>query len=265
MPYTTDAVRTKPLPSARPVRQPAAGEGGDDHEGGLHERAEEDLARHVVLGAADLVQEVEGRVRDEERVGSHEQESAGEDPGEVRAPPRVDVEGAGDLTQRPGRLVRRRQPPVLQRGDEQQDEERADRAGRHEHRELVTGEELDQVGATHRRNREADPEDTGHQTTLGDRDLVRKDRDLGGEQRVEEQLGQAPPDQHDRNAGRHSDDQDADAPTDEADDHPRPSHAHPGRRAVAQPTEHGVAHHGDQRPEAGDQREAVRCPVDRHQ
>ena len=149
------------LPAAGPVGQPAPEQGGRDDDGGLDEGAEEHLLRHVVLGGADLVQQVVRLVGRQERVGQHEQEAAGERPGEVRGLARVDVEGAGELAQRPRRLVGRGQPAVVQGGGEEQDEEPADRARDQEHGELVAGEQLDQEGAGHRRDRHADAEDAG--------------------------------------------------------------------------------------------------------
>ena len=182
------------LPSARPVGEPAADEGRGDEDGGLDECAEEDLLRHLGLGAADLVQQVVGLVGGQEGVGQNEHEAAGESPGEVRALPRIDVERAGELPQRPGRLVRLGQPAIVQRDREEQDEEPADRARDQEHGELVAGEQLDQEGAAHRRDGQTDAQDTGDQAALSGRDLVRQHRHHGGEQCVEEQLGDAPAD-----------------------------------------------------------------------
>ena len=160
-PYTIDAVQDEDLPSARPVGEPATDEGCGDDDGGLDEGAEEDLLRHVGLGAADLVQQVVGLVGHQEGVRQHEQEAAGERPGEVRVLPRIDVERAGELPQRPGRLVRLGQPAIFQRDREEQDEEPADRARDQEHGELVAGEQLDHEGATHRRDGQTDAQDTG--------------------------------------------------------------------------------------------------------
>ena len=42
---------------------------------------------------------------------------------------------------------------------------------------------------------------------------------------VEEQLGDAPSEEHDRDVGRDRDDRDAEGAADHADDHPWPSHA----------------------------------------
>jgi hypothetical protein len=129
----------------------------------LDECAEEDLPRHIGLGAADLVQQVVGLVGRQEGVGQNEHEAAGEGPGEVWALPRVDVEGAGELSQRPGRLVRLGKPAIVQAGREEQDEEPADRARDQEHGEPVAGEQLDQEGAAHRRDGHTDTQDTGDQ------------------------------------------------------------------------------------------------------
>ena len=118
---------TKTLRRPGPVREPAAEQGGDDDHARHGQGAEEELPRDVVLGAAELLQQVVGLVGGQERVGQDEQEPAGERPREVGVPPRVDVERAGELPQRPGRLVRRGQPAVVQRGGEEQDEEPADR------------------------------------------------------------------------------------------------------------------------------------------
>ena len=74
------------------------------------------------------------------------------------------------------------------------------------------GEELDQEGAAHRRDGQADAQDTGHQASLPGRDLVGQHRDRGGLERAEARLGAAPPDQDDRDAGGHGNDQDAERP-----------------------------------------------------
>ena len=61
-PYTTNAVRTKIF--RRPIRSerfPAEKGSGDD-DGGLDQRAQEYLLRHLGLGGADLVQQVVGLV-----------------------------------------------------------------------------------------------------------------------------------------------------------------------------------------------------------
>lgn len=161
------------LPSARPVRQPAADEGTGDNDDGLDKRAEEYLLRHVGLGAADLVQQVIGLVSEQESVGQDEHEATGEGPGEVSALPRIDVERARELPKRPGRPVRPGKPAVVERAREEQDEEPADRARCQEHGELVAGEQRDKEGAAHRRDRQTDTQDTGDHAALSDRDLVR--------------------------------------------------------------------------------------------
>jgi hypothetical protein len=160
------------LPSARPVRQLATDEGSGDDDNGLGECAKEYLLRYIACGAADLVQQVVGLVGDQEGVGQNEHEAAGESPGEVGALPRIDVERAGKFPQRPGRLVRPGQPAILQRDREKQDEKPADRARDHQHGQLAAGEQLDQEGAAHRRDRDADTQDTGDQAALSGRDLV---------------------------------------------------------------------------------------------
>ena len=55
--------------------------------------------RHLVLGAADLVQQVVGLVCGEEGVGQHEEKAAHESPGEVWTLPGVDIERAGEFSQ----------------------------------------------------------------------------------------------------------------------------------------------------------------------
>ena len=87
--------------------------------------------------------------------------------------PRIDVERAGEFPQRPGRLVRLGEPPVVQRDREEQDEEPADRARDQEHGELVAGEQLDQERAAHRRDGQTDAQDARDQAALSGRDLVR--------------------------------------------------------------------------------------------
>jgi hypothetical protein len=49
------------------------------------------------------------------------------------------------------------------------DEKPADRARGDEHGELIAGEQLDQEGAAHRRDRRTGTQDTGHQAALGER------------------------------------------------------------------------------------------------
>ena len=97
-------------------------------------------------------------------------------------------------------FIRLGQSAILQRDREEQDEKPADHARGAEHGELVAGEQLDQEGAAHRRDRRTDTQDTGDQTALSGRDLVGQRRHHGGEQRVEEQLGEAPSDEDHRDA-----------------------------------------------------------------
>ena len=115
------------------------------------------------------------------------------------------------------------EPAVVQRDREEEDEEPADQARGHEHGELVAGEELNHERAGHRREGEADPQDAGDLSALGGRHLVRKYGHHGGEQRVEGQLGDAPPQEDDGDAGGERDHQNAPEPT------PRPVTIH-GRR-----------------------------------
>ena len=176
--------------------------------------------------------------------------------------PRVDVERAGNFPQRPGRLFRLGKPAILQGDREKEDEKSADRARAQEHGEHVAGEQLDQERAAHRRDGQADTQDTGDQAALSGRDLVGQHRDHGSEQRVEEQLGDAPSGEDDRDAGRQRDDKDAEGAADQADDHPWPPHAQPRRGAVAQLAEDRVADHRHQGADPGDKRQAARCLLD---
>jgi hypothetical protein len=111
--------------------------------------------------------------------------------------------------QRPFRLIRPGQPAVVQGDREKEDEKSADRAGGQEHGEQAADEQLDQERAAHRRDGQADTQDTGDQAALDGRDLVRQHRHHGGEQRVEAQLGDAPPGEDNRDAGRQRDGEDA--------------------------------------------------------
>jgi hypothetical protein len=196
---------------------------------------------------------------------AYEHEAADEGPGEVGALPRVDVERPAELPQRPRGLVRLGQPAIVQRDREEQDEEPADRARRQEHREQVAREQRDQERAAHRRDGHADPQDTCDHPALGGGNLVRKDRNLGGEQCVEEELGGAPSEQDDRDGGCQRDDADAQGTAHQAEDHPWPPHAHLPGRSVAHLAEERVAEHRDQGADAGDEREAVRCLFDPHE
>jgi DNA-binding CsgD family transcriptional regulator len=166
-------------------------EGSGDDDGGLDERAEEDLLRHIGFGAADLVQQVVRLEGNQECVGQNQQKSAGESPGEVWALPRVDVERPGEFSQRPGRLVRCGQPAIIQCHREGQNEQCADRTRHQEHGQLVAGEQLDNEGAADRRDRQTDTQDTGDQAALSRWDAVWQHRDQRGEQGVEQQLGDA--------------------------------------------------------------------------
>ncbi len=134
--------------------------------------------------------------------------------------------------------------------------------GDQEHGQLVAGEQLDQEGAGHRRDGQADPQHTGDRAALSDRDLIRQHRDQGGEQCVEEQLRDAPSDEHHRDAGCDRDDEDAARTAHQADDHPGSPHAEARRGAVAQPAEERVGEHRQQGADPGDQRQAARCPFD---
>ena len=145
---------------------------------------------------------------------------------------------------------------------EDADEHAADQQRREEHRQLASLEGLDQVGGGHRRGGEADPEDPGDQAALHGGHLVGQDRDLGGEEGVEEDLRDAPADEHDRDGRRQGDGQGADRAAGQADDHPRASHAQAGGGAVAQPAEERVAHDREQRPDSGDEGEVPRGVVD---
>ena len=195
----------------------------------------------------------------------HEHEAAGESPGEVRALPRVDIKRAGKFPQRPGRLLRLGKPAILQGDREKEDEKSADRARDQEHGDHVAGEQLDQECAAHRRDRQTDPQDTRDQAALNGRDLVWQHRHHGGEQRVEEQLGETPSGEDDRDAGRQGDNEDAEGAAYQAADHPWPPHAQPRRGAVAHPAEERITEHRQQCAGPGDKRQAARCPFDPHQ
>ena len=227
-PYTVAAVRTKISLSAGPVGESAADQGRGDEDDGLDEGAEKYLLWHISFGAADLVQQVVGLIGGQKGIGQHEHESTGESPPEVRVPPGVDVEGAGELPQRPDGLVRHGEPSIFEGDHEEQDEEAADRTGGQERGQLVAGEQLDQEGAGHRCDGQADTQDTGDRAALGDRDLIGQHRNQGREQGVEEQLRDAPSDEHDRDAGCQGDDEDAEGTARQADHHPGPPHAVPG-------------------------------------
>ena len=251
----------------RPVQSDSlsADQGRDDDHGGLREGADEDLPRHIGLRSADLLEQEIGLVGGQEGIGQDKHEAADEGPREVRALARVDVEHAEELAQRPRRPVRLVEPAVVQCEGEEQDEEPTDRARGQEHGEPVAGEQLDQEGRAHRRDRHADAQDARDQAALVDRDLVREYGDLGGEQRVEEHLGDAPSDQDDRDVGCQRDDRDAERTTDQADDHPRPPHAQSRVGPVAHLAEERVHEHREQGAGAGDERQVVGGPVDSHE
>jgi hypothetical protein len=73
----------------------------------------------------------------------------------------------------------------------------------------VSAEQLDDVCPADRGDRQADTQDPGDLAALGDRDLVGEHRHHRREQTVVEQLGDAPPDQDDRDVGGHRDEEDA--------------------------------------------------------
>jgi hypothetical protein len=122
----------------------------------------------------------------------------------------------------------------LQGDREKEDEKPADRARAQEHGEQAAGEQLDQERAAHRRDGQTDTQDTRYQAALTGRNLVRQHRHHRGEQRIEKQLGDTPPGQDHRDAGRQRDHQDAKATAYHADNHPWPAHPPPPRGAVAQ-------------------------------
>ena len=261
-PYTIDAVSDEDLPSAGPVGEPATDEGGGDDDDGLGEGAEEDLVRHVGLGAADLVQQVVGLVGGQERVGQDEHEAAGEGPGEVRALARVDVERAGELPQRPGRPVRlasrrsfsvtansrMKNPPIAH-------------GARNMASWLPVNSWTRKVPLTDAMGRQT-PSTPATRPRWAAGTWSGQHRHQGGEQGVEEQLGDAPSDEDDRDVGCQRDHEDADGTADQADDHPGPPHAQPRRGAVAHPAEERVGEHRQQGADPGDQRQAVRRLLD---
>ncbi len=137
------------LPAASPIRELAADQRRGDEDAGLGQCAEKYLLRYLGLSAADLLEQVVGLVGDQEGIGQDEHQAASESPGEVWALPRIDVESAGELPQRPGRLVRLRELAIVQRGREEQDEEPADRTRGQEHGQLVAREKFDDEGSGH--------------------------------------------------------------------------------------------------------------------
>jgi hypothetical protein len=68
------------------------------------------------------------------------------------------------------------------------------------------------------------PKEAGDQAALGGRDLIGQRR-LDGEQGVEEDLGDAPSDEDDRDVRHQSHDQDPDGTAGQTDEHPGPPHA----------------------------------------
>nr|WP_246080215.1 hypothetical protein [Modestobacter altitudinis] len=153
----------------------------------------------------------------------------------------------------------------MQHACEQQDEEPADRARGQEHGQGVAGEQLDQKGAGHRRDGQADAQDAGDKAALRGRDLVRQHRHHRGEQRIEEQLREAPPQQDDRDRRRHRDDEQPQEPTQQSAYHPGAAHAEPPGRAVAQLAEERVGEQRQKGADSGHQRQAVRRLVAAHQ
>ena len=180
-------------------------------------------------------------------------------------PARVDVERGQGAPERPGRPLRRGQPTVVQGQREDHHEQAGDRARHHEHRQLVAREDVDDVRAAHRRERQAHAEDPGHRAALGDRYLVRQHGHLGGEQRVEEDLRHAPAEQHHGDVRCERDDQDPGRSADETGDHPRSPPAEPGRGPVAQPAADRVGHHRHERTDPRDQRQVGRRSLDADQ
>ena len=102
----------------------------------------------------------------------------------------------------------------------------------------------------------------GDQAALDRRDLVRQHRHHGGEQRVEEQLGDTPSDEDDRDAGCQRDNEDTDGTARQTGDHPWPPHPQPRRGAVAHPAEERITDHGHQGADPRDKRQAARCLFD---
>ena len=250
------------LASTEPVREPAGQRRRDDEGDGLHQGAEVDLVCDLALTDADPVDEVVRLVRDEEGVGHDQHEPAGEGPGEVGVGPWADVEGPGELPQRPGRPACRVEPPVVQVGGERADQDAADEERGEEHRQPGAVEGLDQVGGGHGRRGEADPEDPRDEAALCGGHLVGQDRDLGREEGVEEDLGDAPADENHRDGRCQGDGEGADGAAGQPDDHPRAPHAQAGGRAIAQPAEERVADDREERPHPGHEGEAPRGVVD---
>jgi hypothetical protein len=91
----------------------------------------------------------------------------------------------------------------------------------------LAAEGVHHVGAAYRCARQADAQDAGHRAPLLDRNLVGQHRHHRSQHRVEEQLRQAPTDQHHPDLRGKGDDQDAEGPTGQTDDHPRVPHPPP--------------------------------------
>jgi hypothetical protein len=109
------------------------------------------------------------------------------------------------------------------------------------------------------------PRDTGDLAALDGRDLVRQHRYHRGEQRVEEQLGDTPSGEDDRDAGCQRDNEDAEGTARQAGDHPWTPHAQPRRAAVAHPAEERITDHRYQGADPGDKRQAAGCLFDPNQ
>ena len=151
-------------------------------------------------------------------------------------------------------------------GDGEDDDQHA--ADQHGRRNVVSWravEGLDQVGGGHRGDRKADAQDPGDQAALHGGHLVGQDRGLGGEEGVEEDLCDAPADEHDPDGRGEGDGQGSDRAADQADDHPRASHAQ-GEvvRSLNRPKS-GVAHDGEQGADPGDEGEVLGGVVDADQ
>ena len=125
--------------------------------------------------------------------------------------------------------------------------------GGQEHGELVAAEQVDQEGGADRRDRQTDTQDAGDQAALSGRDLIWQHRHLGGEQCVEEKLGDAPSDEDHRDARCQRDDEGAERTAEQTDDHPWPPHPQPRRGAIAHLAEERVREHSQQGADPGDE------------
>ena len=175
---------------------------------------------------------------------------------------RVDVERTNQLADRPRRLVGGVEMAVAKPDGKQDDERATYDAGHQEHGQLVAVDHLDQVGAGHGGERGADAENAGHGAALRDRHLVRQNCYLCGEQGVEENLGDAPADEHPWDARRGRDDHRPCCAAREADQHPGSAHPHPRGGAVTESTEQRIGDHRQHRAGTGDQGEVPRGVVD---